>query len=155
MLESLRGLSHVGMKVSDIDRSVAFYQEVFGWTQLFDLRLGGSEFEAAVGVRDASGRATGGRIGDLRLEFATMSWWNFTPAEGLGISKLSFEVTSVADACHELGELGIEPVGAVRDDEGCRIVSILDPDSQLIDFIEYMEGGSAWGGEAGRHELRK
>src|SRR2546421_2962798 len=36
----IKDVSHVSIGVSDMERSIAFYRDVFGWEQLFDERMG-------------------------------------------------------------------------------------------------------------------
>ena len=68
--------SHVSIGVSDMERSIAFYRDVFGWEQIFDERMEGAAFEELTRVPGAAGRACGGRIGSLRVE---LMQFNFIP----------------------------------------------------------------------------
>ena len=43
----IKDVSHVSIGVSDMERSIAFYRDVFGWEQLFDERMEGEAFERA------------------------------------------------------------------------------------------------------------
>jgi catechol 2,3-dioxygenase-like lactoylglutathione lyase family enzyme len=52
-------VQHVGITVSDLDRSLAFYRDNFGLEPSFVMDLSGPELEAAIGVPGA----------DLRLAF--------------------------------------------------------------------------------------
>ena len=72
----IKDVSHVSIGVSDMERSIAFYRDVFGWEQLFDERMEGEAFEALTGVPGAAGQACGGRIGSLRVE---LMHFNFIP----------------------------------------------------------------------------
>ena len=72
----IKDVSHVSIAVSDMDRSIAFYRDVFGWEQIFDERMEGEAFEALTGVAGAAGQACGGRIGSLRVE---LMHFNFIP----------------------------------------------------------------------------
>ena len=90
----IKGVSHVSIAVSDMDRSIAFYRDVLGWEQLFDEEMGGDAFDAITGVKGAAGRACGGRIGDLRVELMAFNYTpDVAPSPGLGLKVLSMEVT--------------------------------------------------------------
>jgi catechol 2,3-dioxygenase-like lactoylglutathione lyase family enzyme len=143
----VKNVSHVGIYVSDIDRSVAFYRRVFGFEVLFDEKIEGPALERITGVRGAGGRAVGGRIGDVRVELLHL---DTVPAvarpPGLGLSVLSLEVAD-ADAAHaavlRLGERCDTPV---VEHYGTRMFFVSDPDGQRIELVEYVRGGPAWGG---------
>jgi catechol 2,3-dioxygenase-like lactoylglutathione lyase family enzyme len=85
-------VSHVSIGVSDMERSIAFYRDVFGWEQLFDERMEGPAFEELTHVSGAAGRACGGRIGSLRVELMQFNFIPDVPApSGLGLRVLSLE----------------------------------------------------------------
>ena len=49
--------SHVGISVSDIDRSIAFYREMFGLEPLMEIMpFGGANFEAIMDIPGTTGR---------------------------------------------------------------------------------------------------
>ena len=99
----IKGVSHVSIAVSDMDRSIAFYRDVFGWEQLFDEHMEGESFDAITGVKGAAGRACGGRIGDLRVELMAFNYIPPNPpGAGLGLRVLSMEVEDAAAAHAEL-----------------------------------------------------
>lgn len=148
------GLSHVFMHVSDIDRTVRFYTEVFGFEQLFDETLEGPEFEAVVGVPGAVCRSVGGRVGDLRLEFVDASWLAKTPvSEGLGLAGMSFQVSDALEAQRRCESLGVKTSGPPHETFGSRIFFLEDPDGQRLEMVEYPAGSIAWAGEGRRREL--
>ncbi|MFI5041394.1 MAG: VOC family protein [Acidimicrobiales bacterium] len=143
----ITGVSHVSINVADMDRSIAFYRDAFGWEQLFDEHMEGAAFDAITGVSGAAGRACGGRIHDIRVE---LMCFNFTPPApprpGLGLRVLSLEVDD-ADAAHqELVAAGIRVASQPVDLHGTRMFFVIDPDGQGIEMVEYVRGGPAWGG---------
>jgi catechol 2,3-dioxygenase-like lactoylglutathione lyase family enzyme len=153
-LDTMRGLSHVFLSVADVDRSIAFYTDVFGWEPLFDETLDGPEFEAVVGVDAARCRSVGGRVGDLRLEFVDNNWTPKTPpANGLGLRGLSFEVSDAQAAWEACEAMGVTTEGPPHETFGCVIFFLRDPDGQRLEMVQYLEGTKAWGGEGGRPEL--
>ncbi|MFX4801963.1 VOC family protein, partial [Acinetobacter baumannii] len=73
-IPGLKGVSHVSINVSDMDRSRAWYRDVLGWEELFDEHMGGPDFEAITGVKGAEGRACGGRVANLRIELMSFNY---------------------------------------------------------------------------------
>ena len=69
---SVKGISHVSLYVSDIDRSVRFYEEVFGFETVFEEVIDSSDLDEISGSSAVRGRLVGGRIGDLRIELLTL-----------------------------------------------------------------------------------
>jgi catechol 2,3-dioxygenase-like lactoylglutathione lyase family enzyme len=143
----IKDVSHVSIAVSDMERSIAFYRDVFGWEQLFDERMGGEAFEALTGAPGASGRACGGRIGSLRVE---LMHFNFIPAvaasSGLGLRVLSMEVADAHAAHDALVARGVPVSGPPVEVFGVHMFFVVDPDGQGIEMCEYVAGGPAWGG---------
>jgi catechol 2,3-dioxygenase-like lactoylglutathione lyase family enzyme len=143
----IKGVSHVSIAVSDMDRSIAFYRDVFGWEQIFDERMEGEAFETLTGVAGAAGQACGGHIGSLRVE---LMHFNFIPpvpgSSGLGLRVLSMEVADARAAHGELVARGIPVSGPPVEVFGVRMFFVLDPDGQGIEMCEYVAGGPAWGG---------
>ena len=86
-------VSHVSINVADMDRSIAFYRDTFGWEMLFDEHMEGPAFDAITGISGAAGRACGGRIRDIRVE---LMCFNFTPHAPPGAGLGLFLVTNVA-----------------------------------------------------------
>ena len=143
----IKGVSHVSIAVSDMDRSIAFYRDVFGWEQLFVEHMGGESFDAITGVKGAAGRACGGRIGDLRVELMAFNYIpNTPPGIGLGLRVLSMEVEDAAAAHADLVARGVKVAGPPVEVHGTRMFFVIDPDGQGIEMCEYVPGGPAWGG---------
>jgi glyoxylase I family protein len=131
------GFSHVRITVTDIARSKAFYDQVFGWPVAVD--RSGSVDEP--GVKDSPAEFFGGtvyqtpegKLFGLRPVGAT----GFDP-DRTGLDHVSFAVASRADlerAATALGEAGIEH-GEVIDlaDAGIAILSFQDPDDINIEL---------------------
>jgi catechol 2,3-dioxygenase-like lactoylglutathione lyase family enzyme len=140
-------VSHVSINVADMDRSIAFYRDTFGWEMLFDEHMEGPAFDTITGIPGAAGRACGGRIRDIRVE---LMCFNFTPhappGAGLGLRVLSLEVDDAAAAHRELAAAGVKVASEPVDLHGTRMFFVIDPDGQGIELVEYVRGGPAWGG---------
>lgn len=132
---------HVGLRVTDLGRSLAFYAaigyEVVGSVpetpigQLTMLKLPGDEFVTVELVHDGN------------------------PVDrGTDVSHVVVQVESMADTLGVLAGHGIEPVGPGQDsDNGMRTAFIVDPDGRRIELVQWPAGHAAgmtaadWPGE--------
>jgi catechol 2,3-dioxygenase-like lactoylglutathione lyase family enzyme len=131
------GFAHVRLTVTDIHRSKAFYDQVFGWPVAVDA----SAEAGKPGVRESPEKIYGGVVyqtpqGTLfglrpvgRAEF---------DSEHTGLDHVSFAVSSRAEleqAAAALGGAGIKH-GEVRDlpDSGIAILSFQDPDDINVEL---------------------
>jgi len=142
----IQGFSHIGIGVSDLDRSITFYSEVFGFAELYRLDFANNEvaatmeqegvFKSAMLLRD-----------DVRIELLQ---WVDVPITGsgerkpmteLGFTHLSFRVEEV----DELTEAVLAHGGAVHPQtltyvgaEGSPKTALLyytDPDGTRIEVM--------------------
>jgi len=120
----VKGLSHTAIRVADLDRSVAFYEKLYGYEVFIDGRPTGGPVIGLIGghavelIKQAAGD------GDK------------APRDVLGHSCIAFSVEDI-DATH--GALKAE--GYVKTDEpetfgNVRVVFVRDPDGTLLEFIE-------------------
>ena len=149
----IKDVSHVSIGVSDMERSIAFYRDVFGWEQLFDEHMEGEAFEALTGVAGAAGQACGGRIGSLRVELMHFHFILTSAPPGLGLRVLSMEVVDAHAAHAELVTRGVPVSGPPVEVFGVHMFFVLDPDGQGIEMCEYVAGGPAWGGRVPMTEV--
>ena len=62
-------MNHVGLSVSNIERTIKFYRDIFGMEQDCDVfPFGGPDFSAVMGLENASGRMCMITGGDVSLE---------------------------------------------------------------------------------------
>lgn len=131
------GFAHVRLTVTDIDRSKAFYDEVFGWPTAVD--ASGSADEP--GVKESQEQFYGGTVyqtpqGTL-FGLRPVGTASFDSGH-TGLDHVSFAVASRTDlesAASALAEAGIEH-GEVTDltDAGIAILSFQDPDDINIEL---------------------
>jgi glyoxylase I family protein len=131
------GFAHVRLTVTDIARSKAFYDQVFGWPVAID--MSGSVDEP--GVRESPEHFYGGTVyqtpqGTL-LGLRPVGGQPFD-AEHTGLDHISFAVASRADlerAAEALSGAGI-PHGEVTDlaDAGIAFLSLQDPDDINVEL---------------------
>jgi glyoxylase I family protein len=138
---ALLGFSHVGICVSDLDRSARFYRDVLGFTQLYALDFGGNETAATMEQQGAFGSVML-RRDDLRLELLQ---WVDVPVTGtgrrramteLGFTHLSFRVDDVDELSAAVRAAGgnvhehtLSALGEVR------LMYVTDPDGIRVEFM--------------------
>jgi lactoylglutathione lyase len=120
-------LIHTCYRITDIDRSVSFYEEL------------GLEERRRVPIRDEAINVFMGLPGDAdRLEL-TFNHGRTEPYEiGTGYGHIALTVDDLDATLERLGELGIEPEKppySVREG-GSRLCFVRDPDDYRIELIE-------------------
>lgn len=131
---------HVGITVSNLERAVEFYEDVFGLPVISRFSVSGDAFATAVDIPDATGRfahldAEGVRIElveyDPQGEDAHIDRLNRPGATHLGL-----KVDDVDDFYRALSE-GVTTVSAPRTTEsGSTICFIEDPEGNLVEVLE-------------------
>jgi len=149
----IKGVSHVGIRVSDMERSKAFYREFLGWTEIFDSEIQADALVKLMGPfgagPDVTGRACGGRIGELRVELVQMQGMPANPpTRGLGIGQLTLAVDNAQALYERLTAHGVRTMSPPVEIMDCRIFFALDPDGQPFEFVEYLVGESGWSNES-------
>jgi glyoxylase I family protein len=131
------GFAHVRLTVTDIDRSKAFYDEVFGWPVAID--ASGSAGEP--GVADSPEKFYGGTV----YQTPQGTLFGLRPvgstefdSQRTGLDHVSFAVASRTDLEHAAEALtkgGIKH-GEVKDltDAGIAILSFQDPDDINVEL---------------------
>jgi glyoxylase I family protein len=139
--------SHVGVCVSDLDRSTAFYTGVLGFRELFTVELG----PEVAATMEIEGRFTSRMLtrGDLRVEL--LHWIepeaggerSRRPMNQLGMTHLCFRVENIDDLFTAAERLGghvhqdtlsvIE--GAGLDGGPVKTIYLSDPDGVRIECI--------------------
>jgi glyoxylase I family protein len=131
------GYAHVRLTVTDIERSKAFYDRVFGWPVAVDasasvaepgVRESAEQFYGGVVYQTPEGTLFGLRpVGEKRFD-----------SEHTGLDHVSFAVASSSDldsAASALTEAGIPHGEIVKlEDAGIAILSFQDPDDINIEL---------------------
>jgi catechol 2,3-dioxygenase-like lactoylglutathione lyase family enzyme len=128
MMKPAKDSLDIGVIVSDIGASLAFYRDILGlqfvgsvpvwFGTMYRLRFGTSDFKLIE-------PATVPPPGDLGLE------------NQLGFRYVTFVVTDLTELCTELQGKGIEftlPETQIR--PGSRIAMVKDPDGNIVEFVE-------------------
>jgi glyoxylase I family protein len=111
----IQGFSHIGIGVSDLDRSIRFYSDVFGFVELYRLDFENNEVAATM-EQEGAFRSAMLLRDDVRIELLQ---WVDVPVTGtgerkpmteLGFTHLSFRVEEIDD----LTEAVVAAGGAVH-----------------------------------------
>ena len=138
---------HVGVTVSDLDRSLAFYTHLLDGHRHGPWERSGPSVDAVTGypgvlVRQAFVEAPGGSTLVELLQYVGGSDTTIDPDNG-HVGAVHVAVT-VTDLDRTLARLAAEGVTAVSDPirtsagpmEGCRVVYVLDPDRVRVELVE-------------------
>ncbi len=111
----IQGFSHIGIQVTDLDRSIRFYSDVFGFAELYRLDFKDNEVAATM-EQEGAFRSAMLLRDDVRIELLQ---WVDVPVSGsgerkpmteLGFTHLSFRVDGIDD----LTEAVVAAGGAVH-----------------------------------------
>jgi catechol 2,3-dioxygenase-like lactoylglutathione lyase family enzyme len=142
----IKGMRHVGMSVSSLDRSLAFYRDLLGMEIVGQGPFGGEQYETILGLSGARGRVALLRSGDLQIELfefahpAPASQNRQRPVCDHGISHFCVEVTDIDRLYESWLSAGVyfhcPPLtffGTVKATYG------RDPDGNVFELIEHLQ----------------
>lgn len=137
------GVHHTGITVSDLDRSVAFYESL-GFEQLERTEEEGAEVEEGLGVAGAKLRVAmlkspnGGLLELLEYERPDESP-AVLPNNGIGAAHICLEVDDVDAAVAELRARGVRFLSdPITHESGIRWVYAKDPDGITAELLEVL-----------------
>jgi catechol 2,3-dioxygenase-like lactoylglutathione lyase family enzyme len=142
---AVRAFSHVGVCVSDLARSIAFYRDGLGFREARRLDVSGDAPETLLGLRDVDLQAV-----FLERDGVVLELLHFVspehrgsgeprPMNALGLTHLSVAVEDLDGAAASLEAAGGRVMRAtrVRNEElGARAVFATDPDGTRIELVE-------------------
>lgn len=143
-MRELQRLTHVGICVSDLERSLRFYRDLLGFTWEHDLevegeptdtllRLTGTKLHAVYLTRD------GVRIELLHFASPAAPPRPERPINQYGLTHLSFRVSDldpVLAALRAAGERVLEETVIRFPEWGSAACFVVDPDGQLIELVQ-------------------
>jgi len=140
---SPRRLTHLGICVSDLERSTRFYRDVLGCKEVGRLELDGQPTAQLNGWKEAHVRAVYLERDGWRLElmeFPVPGWvgpQEPRPMNQVGLTHLSFRVDDVDAICARIEEAG---GGLLRDTRldfpGVGVIMAHDPDGVRLELIQ-------------------
>lgn len=136
------GVHHTGITVSDLDRSIAFYEQL-GFEVVERMEEEGEEVELGVGVPGAKLTVAMLEGPNSRLELIQYLEPANGPAphpnNGIGAAHVCLEVEDVDAAVAELREQGIEFVTEpITHEAGIRWVYAKDPDGITAELLQVL-----------------
>ena len=143
-----RDFSHITVRVSDMERALAFYRDGLGLNAIFDVKLDGPGLEGVTGTKGASGRMVGlvvpgsGKVCIELLGFSRPK--SERPPQGrfTGYANISLSVDDL-DAAHAACiARGLRPLQKPIEVGGVRMFFLADPDGTPIEVIEFPRGAT-------------
>lgn len=126
----ITGISHVDLSVTDLEASLAWYQQLFGMTQLFGGRNDERGYDVCYLIEQGSGVVMGFEQHDANAGGPF-------DERRVGLDHLSFAVDSRAELDGWLGrldELGIAHSG-ITEEQLWDVLVFRDPDNVQLEFI--------------------
>jgi len=137
----LRGVHHIGLTVSDIDRAVAFYETAFGGSAVLSFRLPLERVQSLINTEcsDVEGKVTW-----ILLPGAALELFWFTPGNTggpliwnrPGCTHFAMAVTGIHNWHARMLEHGVTCLGAPRQHGDAWFFYVTDPDGNHIELIE-------------------
>jgi len=139
-------LSHIGLCVADLERSKFFYQEVFGYQPVSEIRIG-KEADALLGLRNTDLDAVYlQRPGeDTRIELLYFRSPGMDPATTVravnlaGITHFSFRVDNLQETIDRVKKYGgqlLDSTVTELKDYGVGSCMVTDPDGTRIELLQ-------------------
>lgn len=150
----IRGVDHINLVVSDLERSVRFYTEVLGFRKTADVVMEGDWIEAIIGLKGVRGLVAfveppgGGPRFEL-LQYVTPPGAVLpenSRANTQGLRHVAFRVDDIAAMAARLRAAGVTlfsepvrvPAGVVKFAAGDKtLLYFLDPDGVILELAEY------------------
>jgi catechol 2,3-dioxygenase-like lactoylglutathione lyase family enzyme len=146
--DAYRGVHHVGLTVSNFDRSMEFYERLLGRIRDFDTESEGPELSRAVGVENASLRFGFISMGPVHLEILEYRNPRRDRYElrnsDVGASHVCFEVNDLRGLMSELSGEGIvfysDPIDILDGPlAGFSFAYFDDPDGITLELFEHQK----------------
>lgn len=150
MVSGLTGLDHVGVTVRNLDRSLAFYEQIMGILPECTLESTGPDMARGVGIPNAAARIAMLKVGSTRIELLEYTHPRGKDLDGhnndVGSPHVCFQVTDIAMAYSELRAKGARFTSApLRINggplDGCSWCYFVDPDGVTLEFFERPDSG--------------
>jgi len=159
-MASITRAHHMGLQVTDLDRSLAFYRDILGFQVAFAWNPRAPYIGEMVGYPDADIHAAILRLpgSDVMLELLEYRNVERTPVDtgtaNPGTAHIAFFVDDLDDLYLRLTERGVESVSppvtpTIGPNEGGRAVYMKDPDGIRVELIQTRRSFADYAAEQG------
>ncbi len=145
---AFRDFSHITLRVSEMERALAFYRDGLGLREIFDVKLAGPGLEGVTGTQGASGRMIGlvvpgaGKVCIELLCFEQPKSARAPQGRFTGYANISLSVDDLDAAYAACVARGLRPLQPPIEVGGVRMFFLADPDGTPIELIEFPRGAT-------------
>ena len=147
----ITGISHVGISVANLERSIAFYRDLLGMRLIQEVPMGGANYDAIMGLKGTHGRIAVLRTGNLEIELLEFERPAPRPVDpdrhvsDQGISHFAMHVEDIAGLHARLEAAGVRFHSALVYFPRCATTAVYfrDPDGNLIEMLQENMPGQA------------
>jgi catechol 2,3-dioxygenase-like lactoylglutathione lyase family enzyme len=142
---NVQRLSHIGICVSDLEHSVAFYRDALGFEEISRLQLGGAALARLLQLESGALQAVYLQRDGTRIELLHYPQDGHhggdapAPMNRLGLTHLSLRVADLDAAVAAVKSLGGACIDATRienDAYQSKVVFVTDPDGLRIELLQ-------------------
>lgn len=133
---------HIVIRVSDLERSLAFYKKHLDFQEVVDVEIGGEELArilsgiAGKNMDGAKARLVLGMVGGQMVELIQYLGDKPQELDEPGISAFTLRVSDADEAYRACSENDLNPLMEPVEIEGARQFFIRDPDGVNIEFTQ-------------------
>jgi lactoylglutathione lyase len=157
-MASITKAHHMGLQVADLDRSVAFYRDVLGFTVIFAWNPQAEYIRELVGYPDADIHGAVLRLPGSEVVLELLEYRNVerapvdTRTANPGTAHIAFFVDDLDTLYAELVDRGVRSVSppvtpTIGPNEGGRAVYLIDPDGIRVELIQTRRSFSEYAAE--------
>jgi len=119
----LEGIACVSFRVSELERSRAYYTGRLGYQQAFELK-------------SAGGTSTFFKVNEEQFIEVEPG---LSPSDNVRLTRIAFQTTDIESLRRALSARGLNPPTATQTSDGNLAFSLRDPEGQRLDFVEYLD----------------
>lgn len=145
----IRGLHHVSLSTTNMDKFVHFYRDLLGMTldRISPLGPGFEVFETVVGLREVTGQVAQFNLGNMNME--VFCYHTPKPQPGArrpacdaGIRHLAFDVKDISTEYERLKTAGVDFISPPQFIGPGKVTScyLYDPDGNIVELQELHPG---------------
>jgi catechol 2,3-dioxygenase-like lactoylglutathione lyase family enzyme len=145
----IRGVHHISLSTTDMDRFVRFYRDLLGikLDRISPLTPGWREFETVVGLTNVTGQVAQFDLGNMNMEVFCYEEPKPRPGErrpacDAGIRHIAFDVKDIHAEYERLKAAGVEFISPPQYLAGgkCTSCYFYDPDGNIVEMQELHPG---------------